>query len=453
MAAVVSLSRLSHSTQGALSTSRLSHHPLLFQRRSQICQDIGFISAIGISPVMDLQVKYLWGLTPVASASLEKVQMFPNMEKLSMRIGCSGSRERTFRVSAFISASAAEINFEHASSLKDIKVVTPICERPAVHITCLEDLLQWVRKAQQLAASVEQQFYDTDGGPDSSDLLRELDWLLDDSLAACCQKGRDSDAFSQLNNQTTSAHVLLRISIEELENQWVQRVKERRPFQYIVGCAHWRDLVLSVQEGVLIPRPETEQMIDLAEAAIMGNPSLAVGLWADLGTGSGAIAIALARLLPSPGSVLAVDMSETAVAVARRNVGHYALTDKVNVVHGSWFLSLEDQKGSLAGVISNPPYIPSANIAALQAEVGKHEPRTALDGGQDGMKDLRQICHGSARALRAGGFLALETNGGTQAEAVADLLRNMNSPVTCFQNIKIVPDFAGICRFVTAIHC
>jgi hypothetical protein len=81
-----------------------------------------------------------------------------------------------------------------ASSLKDIKVVTPICERPAVHITCLEDLLQWVRKAQQLAASVEQQFYDTDGGPDSSDLLRELDWLLDDSLAACCQKGRDSDA-------------------------------------------------------------------------------------------------------------------------------------------------------------------------------------------------------------------------------------------------------------------
>jgi hypothetical protein len=116
MATVVSLSRLAHSTQGALSTSRLSHHPLLFQRRSQICQDIGSISAIWISPVMDLQVKYLWGLTPVASASLEKVQMFPNMEKLSMRIGCSGSRERTFRVSAFISASAAEINFEHGKS-------------------------------------------------------------------------------------------------------------------------------------------------------------------------------------------------------------------------------------------------------------------------------------------------------------------------------------------------
>jgi release factor glutamine methyltransferase len=145
------------------------------------------------------------------------------------------------------------------------------------------------------------------------------------------------EAVSQLNNQTTSAHVLLRISIEELENQWVQRVKERRPFQYIVGCAHWRDLVLSVQEGVLIPRPETEQMIDLAEAAIMGNPSLAVGLWADLGTGSGAIAIALARLLPSPGSVLAVDMSETAVAVARRNVGHYALT--VRLLYHPFFLS------------------------------------------------------------------------------------------------------------------
>ena len=134
------------------------------------------------------------------------------------------------------------------------------------------------------------------------------------------------DAMGQLNNKTTNAHILLRASIEELDEQWTQRVRDRRPFQYVVGCTHWRDLVLRVQEGVLIPRPETEQMIDLAEAAIAADNSLEDGLWADLGTGSGALAIALGRLLPSTGSVIAIDASTTAVAVASRNVKQYGLT-------------------------------------------------------------------------------------------------------------------------------
>lgn len=151
------------------------------------------------------------------------------------------------------------------------------------------------------------------------------------------------DAEGQLSNQTTNAHVLLRASIEELEEQWTQRVRARRPFQYVVGCTHWRDLVLSVQEGVLIPRPETEQMIDLAEAAIAVDPSLRDGLWADLGTGSGALAISLARLLPPSGSVIAIDASTTAVAVARRNVKQYGLTVRdwnyLLIIHTSCYLS------------------------------------------------------------------------------------------------------------------
>lgn len=80
----------------------------------------------------------------------------------------------------------------------------------------------------------------------------------------------------------------------------------------------------------------------------------------------------------------------------------------MNVVFGSWFTPLENLNGSLAGILSNPPYIPSENIAGLQAEVGKHEPQSALDGGEDGMSDLRKICQGSSFALRAGGFLVLE---------------------------------------------
>ncbi|KAG0570485.1 hypothetical protein KC19_6G166100 [Ceratodon purpureus] len=523
-----------------------------------------------------------WPVFPLSEPSKElQCRPSPFVHRLQKRIGCSALSDGEHGGSAFYSTSAAaeasvaerSLYCESVTRVIDsVSVVTPLCERPATHVTCLEDLLQWRRKAELLAASVGKEFYEADGGPDSSDLLRELEWLLDDAVAACCRRGRTADssarcweacswrdvkaclpvetlrsldrdnssnesadvslefgvfgtllkerytdpvaelaadgacccdslrdslanmacdnqeveeasvegssftktatskasnfptlhdAVGQLNNQSTNAHVLLRASIEELEEQWTQRVRARRPFQYVVGCTHWRDLVLSVQEGVLIPRPETEQMIDLAEAAIAADDSLRDGLWADLGTGSGALAIALARLLPSSGSVIAIDASPIAVAVARRNVEQYELMDRVKVVSGSWFTPLENHNGSLAGVLSNPPYIPSENITGLQAEVGKHEPQSALDGGEDGMNDLRIICQGSSRALRSGGFLALETNGGKQAESVADLLHSLrtlgdfqtNMPVPCFQNIRIVPDFAGIMRFVVATRC
>lgn len=477
---------------------------------------------------------------------------------LQRRIECSAVTSDLGGSALYTTAAAAA---EQATD--DVAVVTPLCERPATYVTCLEELLQWRRKAELLAASVGKEFYEADGGPDASDLLRELEWLLDDAVAACCRPGRIADSSSgrcwqacswrdvkaclpvetspiqdadgesssnesgefgvfgtllkerytdpvaetaadganscdslrdslasmasvdeelddtseeaastttkfptledeAIENKSTNAHLLLRSSIEELEEQWTQRVRNRRPFQYVVGCAHWRDLVLSVQEGVLIPRPETEQMIDLAEAAIAAESSLRDGVWADLGTGSGALAIALARLLSSStGFVIAIDASPIAVAVARRNANQYGLTDRVKVVHGSWFAPLENYNGSLAGVLSNPPYIPSENIAGLQAEVGKHEPQSALDGGEDGMNDLRTICHGSSRALRSGGFLALETNGGKQAEAVSDLLHSLrtvggfqtNTPVPCFQDIRIIPDFAGVMRFVVATRC
>jgi hypothetical protein len=74
--------------------------------------------------------------------------------------------------------------------ISSVSVVTPLCERPATHVTCLEDLLQWRRTAELLAASVGREFYEADGGPDSGDLLRELEWLLDDAVAACCRRGR-----------------------------------------------------------------------------------------------------------------------------------------------------------------------------------------------------------------------------------------------------------------------
>lgn len=170
-------------------------------------------------------------------------------------------------------------------------------------------------------------------GANSCDSLRDSLASMasvDEDLEGTSEEAATTTTFPTLDeaieNKTTNAHLLLRSSIEELEEQWTQRVRDRRPFQYVVGCAHWRDLVLSVQEGVLIPRPETEQMIDLAEAAIAVESSLRDGVWADLGTGSGALAIALARRLStSTGSVIAIDASPIAVAVARRNANQYGL--------------------------------------------------------------------------------------------------------------------------------
>lgn len=584
-ATATAFTRISQSIAGTLSLSHCSTRPLFhpcsssIRRQAPASQIYCLLSALNCSPVIlhSGRIKELHCRT-----SSRTDVSFVISQRFEKRFECSASRSGDIEGSDFHSTwTAADMpeseRFLHSesvtSSIASASVVTPLCERPATHVTCLEDLLQWRRKAEHLAASVGREFYDTDGGPDSSDLLRELEWLLDDAVAACCRRDRkagssercwkscswrdvkaclpfetvrildrddvpnvsadasvefgvfgtllkerytdpvselaadgacscdslrdsladmafavqgiqersvsepsftettadrvthfstvDHVPLEQLDNKTTNAHILLRSSIEELEEQWTRRVRNRRPFQYVVGCAHWRDLVLSVQEGVLIPRPETEQMIDLAEAAITADNSLNNGLWADLGTGSGALAIAMARLLPPTGSVIAVDASPIAVAVARRNVEKYELKDRVNVVFGSWFTPLENLNGSLAGILSNPPYIPSENIAGLQAEVGKHEPQSALDGGEDGMSDLRKICQGSSFALRAGGFLVLETNGGNQAEAVSAYLHSLRSKgdfqtltsIPCFKHIRIVPDFAGIGRFVVATRC
>lgn len=197
------------------------------------------------------------------------------------------------------------------------------------------------------------------------------------------------------------------------------------PFQYLLAAAHWRDLVLSVGPGILIPRPETELMVDLAAAALQANPALGQLPWADLGTGSGALAIATAQLLQhvSPscaqqglephatgtqqqqvggGSdskpsavgprVFAVDLSPTAVAYATANAAACGVQGAVQAVQGSWFEPLAHLQGRLGGVLSNPPYIPRGEIeSGLQAEVGWHEPMTALDGGPGPGMDSLQV--------------------------------------------------------------
>ncbi|KAF9686517.1 hypothetical protein SADUNF_Sadunf03G0166800 [Salix dunnii] len=344
------------------------------------------------------------------------------------------------------SSCCASIFSSSMPSLTTIKPKIPLFLRQPAYSVTSSDLQKWHGWAKNLVSSVGSSFVESDNGPDSTLLCRELNWLLEDSLE---NRSSSCFAFSACKYDTIDGieNIMLRISLDDLYQLWKQRIEERRPFQYIVGCEHWRDLVLSVQEGVLIPRPETELIVDLVSDAVSSNEELGQGLWADLGTGSGAVAIGISKILRIYGRVIATDLSPVAVSVAMFNVQRYGLQHVIEVRQGSWFEPLEDVEGQLVGIVSNPPYIPSDNISGLQAEVGRHEPRLALDGGASGMDYLLHLCNGAAAILKPGGFFAFETNGEKQCKFLVDYMQNQIAGSFC--NLNIVSDFAGIQRFVT----
>ncbi|KAL5977353.1 hypothetical protein ACLOJK_021699 [Asimina triloba] len=368
---------------------------------------------------------------------------------------------------------------------------TPLFLRPLAQSATLADLQKFHAWARNLIFSRGSHFESADNGPGTDILLRELRWLLEDAAedsslfsllgasqnlvfsqsdSYCGEASTNSflgssknPSFSTSNSDfdyTSAASfagvcgsgrtIRLKAALEDLYSLWEERIEKRRPFQYIVGCEHWRDLVLSVEEGVLIPRPETELIVDMVSQVFVNDPGLKEGVWADLGTGSGAIGVGIARILGEGGRVIATDVSNVAVAVASYNVERYGLQDKIEARQGFWFDPLQDVKGKVTGLVSNPPYIPSHQISGLQAEVGRHEPRTALDGGRSGMDDLLHLCKGSALVLKRGGFFAFETNGDEQSEFIADFMSNRSE--NCFRDVKIESDYAGIGRFVTGFY-
>ncbi|KAH9327061.1 hypothetical protein KI387_007239, partial [Taxus chinensis] len=143
------------------------------------------------------------------------------------------------------------------------------------------------------------------GGLESKDLLREIEWLLEDAMVGYNP------------NLVMPPNLAMMASIEYLYVLWRERIEKRRPFQYIVGCAHWRDLVLSM--------PETEQLIEIVQNVILRDGLLAEGLWDDLGIGSGTLAIGLGQLLGLGGRFVAVDLIHVVISVARYNVQRYNL--------------------------------------------------------------------------------------------------------------------------------
>ncbi|MBI3330848.1 MAG: peptide chain release factor N(5)-glutamine methyltransferase [Candidatus Omnitrophica bacterium] len=177
------------------------------------------------------------------------------------------------------------------------------------------------------------------------------------------------------------------------------------PLQYLLGEADFCGAPFVVRPGVFIPRPETESVVEQALQALRARQARigAALRLLDLGTGSGCIAVTLARALPAC-VVVGVELSWEALCVARQNVLRYGLASRVQLVQGCW---TEPLRGTFDGVIANPPYIPSATVDHLPLDV-RQEPRVSLDGGDDGMRDLGTLVAQAPRLLAPGGILALE---------------------------------------------
>jgi release factor glutamine methyltransferase len=193
---------------------------------------------------------------------------------------------------------------------------------------------------------------------------------------------------------------------------------------------------------VLIPRQETELLVDLA-LALAPPTSAGVGLlWADLGTGCGALALALARALPA-GRGLAVDASDEALTFAALNRAAAGVEERFTLMRSDWWEALKPWWGELDLVVANPPYIPSNIVEALEAVVRDHEPRRALDGGSDGLVALRTICAGAAQALAPGGVLLLEHHH-DQSQSVGLLLE-----MAGMEEVQAHRDLEGVRRFAS----
>lgn len=265
----------------------------------------------------------------------------------------------------------------------------------------------------------------------------EVDWLLRalsplDALALKLGRLAEMPAIS------------LALPLADLDQRWQQRLQRRVPVQYLAGQTPWRDLTLQVSPAVLIPRPETELIIDLAVAASQRAPDLQGGLWVDLGTGSGAIALGLAQALPLA-TILAVDYSPAALAVAKANAQAAGLADRIHFHQGSWFTPLAPYRGQIHAMVANPPYIPTGLLPTLAPEVINHEPRAALDGGIDGLGSIRTLVADAPDYLQPGGLWLVEMMQG-QGPAILALLAANGA----YRDSQVHRDLAGCDRFTQA---
>ena len=219
------------------------------------------------------------------------------------------------------------------------------------------------------------------------------------------------------------------------------RRRAREPLQYIVGSQEFWSLDFMVTPDVLIPRPETERLVEIALEAVRRTSEWERGLTlCDLGTGSGCIAVALARELPQA-AIWGLDVSAAALAIAVANARRHGVAERLHFVHSDLFERVEPRRFEV--IVANPPYVPADEMAHLQPEV-TWEPRGALNGGAAGLDVIERVLTEARARLVDGGWMIMEI-GAAQSAAVAGL-----ATVAEFREVSVAHDAAGLPRVLRA---
>ena len=256
--------------------------------------------------------------------------------------------------------------------------------------------------------------------------------LLIDTLGGLSSKELNSLIIKSAKN------VKLKINLDLLETFWDKHLITSIPVQHLSGISFWRDLKLEVSNNVLIPRPETELIIEIVLEKFKNKYEKMT--FADLGTGSGAIGIALALANPLWDGI-ATDIDKNALKIASRNFANYPNKSNLKFYYGNWWEPLKNFKGKIDLAIANPPYIPQDTYKKLPIEVKKFEPKIALLGGKDGLDHIKEIVQQAPLFLKEKGFLLLE-NHFDQGSKVKKLFFENG-----FTSVKVLKDLSGIGRF------
>lgn len=230
--------------------------------------------------------------------------------------------------------------------------------------------------------------------------------------------------------------------IDDFEHHLSRRLT-REPLAYILGEQEFWSLPFYVNNDVLIPRPETELLLEIALQVLQGEEQDLSGRVLDMGTGSGAIAIVLARELPQA-FVCTLDISYAAQVVARKNAERHGVLDRVSFISSDWLAGI--RKTPLFDlVVTNPPYVARESFDGLQPEVSLFEPRIALDGGQGGVDVISRFAGDVSAVLKPGGRFFMEI-GADQSHFVMDLFSSFSE----FDGLTVYEDYAGLPRIFHA---
>ena len=232
--------------------------------------------------------------------------------------------------------------------------------------------------------------------------------------------------------------VNLNIDLFSLKKKWLDYLKLSKPIQYISGSSYWRNFKFELTNDVLIPRVETEQIVEIASNIFDYEDKKII--FADLGTGSGTISISLV-VENSNWKGLATDIDINAIQVAQKNHKKICSESNINFYCGNWWEPLKKYSGRINLAISNPPYIPRSVYEKLPSSVKDFEPKIALYGGEDGLYHIQQIISEAPKFLVKGGWLILE-NHFDQSKKIKNLLRDYG-----FNSLKTINDTFGIGRF------